>query len=542
MSAAFFSDSLPGVIVLLTLLIAYAEIHFRLPGIPGKLFMREPEIVFDLPNRLEPNLLLPVYLFVKDADRFPVFLLRITITIFAADGRKQQHEVEVIEKIDKPFYSKTNYVDLGKLSGSGELWVDAVLEYSLNGKPKVLQQDNYNGISHQPFKLFAASESLPSLPQLRWGDAHLHTLYTNDQIEFGAPLLETADCARHSGLHFLAITDHSYDLDDFPDDYTRNDPQLQKWHTLHKEALEVEKQTGVKLLPGEEISVGNARGENVHCLLIGNQTFYPGSGDSGETPLNNRPTMNLETLFEKLRAEPQTIIAAAHPFEEPPASQRLLLNRGFWHEEDLAMPQLHYWQILNGVGKGTFQRGLKKWKQALRNGRRIALLAGNDAHGNFNAARQIVVPLYRMERLDRQVLGRMRSGIFVDEDFTRSALLSALRQGRGIISNGPALAISMRHEETTLLSGDTAAAVNNARITLNGASSSEFGAISRLSLIIGDVETGKETIKDVGLKDSIRIEHTFELEKLPQNGYLRAEIECESTSSFAYANPIWLQK
>jgi len=542
MISATVFDTFSVTAIFLMLIVAYAEIHFRLPGIPSKLFKREPEIIFDIPSRLDPGIPLPLYLFVKDAHLYPAFLLRIEVTIFSPDGRKKAWNFEMLEKIESSFYSKTFHLELEELEGTGELWLNASLEYAVNGKPKLIQQDNYSGIHHQPFRFFTSAHTLPNLPGLHWGDAHVHTLYTSDQIEFGAPLSETADCAKSSGLSFLAITDHSYDLDDLPDDYTQNDPQLQKWQQLQQEAKEVTKNSGVQILVGEEVSVGNSRGENVHCLLIGNQTFQPGNGDSGEQPLNNKPTMSLQTLFERISTEPDVIVAAAHPFEEPPASQRLLLNRGYWREDDLASHQLHYWQILNGIASQTFERGLATWIDALKNGRRIALLAGNDAHGNFNTARQIAVPLYRMERLDQQVLGRMRSGLLLNTPLSPKALLETLRKGRGIISNGPAISLELELADNIFQIGDRVLADQPSKANLTVTSTTEFGDISKIHLIVGNCESCEEELHQLEPQSSFQSSHNIQFQNLPTYGYLRAAVYCESTNCFAYSNPIWLGK
>ncbi|MCB0292329.1 MAG: hypothetical protein KDH97_18890, partial [Calditrichaeota bacterium] len=45
-------DAATGLLAALLLLVwGYAEIHYRLPGIPSRLFKKEPEIIFDLPFR-----------------------------------------------------------------------------------------------------------------------------------------------------------------------------------------------------------------------------------------------------------------------------------------------------------------------------------------------------------------------------------------------------------------------------------------------------------------------------------------------------------
>lgn len=162
---------------------------------------------------------------------------------------------------------------------------------------------------------------LPTLPGLYWGDLHTHSNYTEDQIEFGAPLPETACCARALGLHFIAVTDHSYDMDNLPGDYTRNDPELRKWRQFRAEVAHLNRELdGFIILPGEEVSVGNQRRQNVHCLVLGSGDFYPGAGDSGDRPLFNRPTLALPELYARVQASGNgAVIAAAHPREVPPA-------------------------------------------------------------------------------------------------------------------------------------------------------------------------------------------------------------------------------
>lgn len=49
-------------------------------------------------------------------------------------------------------------------------------------------------------------------------------------IEFGAPLDTVALSAQAMGLDFVAVTDHSYDLDDEPGKWWKQDLHLTKWH------------------------------------------------------------------------------------------------------------------------------------------------------------------------------------------------------------------------------------------------------------------------------------------------------------------------
>ncbi len=58
----------------------YAEVHFRLFGLWSRYFMKEPEIVADLPFRLRAGEELPLLLMVKDAHRFPIVLHGLSIS------------------------------------------------------------------------------------------------------------------------------------------------------------------------------------------------------------------------------------------------------------------------------------------------------------------------------------------------------------------------------------------------------------------------------------------------------------------------------
>ena len=63
-------------------LAAYAETHFRFfPLFPSVLYKREPEIVFDLPRRLNPGEDLPISLLTNDIHRFPIEPDIVSVTI-----------------------------------------------------------------------------------------------------------------------------------------------------------------------------------------------------------------------------------------------------------------------------------------------------------------------------------------------------------------------------------------------------------------------------------------------------------------------------
>ncbi|MBN2089185.1 hypothetical protein JW964_06215, partial [candidate division KSB1 bacterium] len=54
--------------------ILYAETHYSFKCIYSRLKKNEPEIILDVPFRIEPDQAIPILLLCKDADVFPVFL------------------------------------------------------------------------------------------------------------------------------------------------------------------------------------------------------------------------------------------------------------------------------------------------------------------------------------------------------------------------------------------------------------------------------------------------------------------------------------
>lgn len=539
--AAYFSPWLLSLWLALTA-VAYAEIHYRVKGIPSYLYKAEPEIVFDLPYRGQAGQPIPLFLFIKDADRFPATLERLKISIAASPAAVTHLESELEQRIEAKFFSWTFQVPARHFSQPGNYRVLAELSYRVNNRPRRLRQDNYRSIPRKAFSINISADPLPALPGWHWGDLHLHSNFTDDQVEFGAPVRETALCARAVGLSFIAVTDHSYDLDDAPGNYLANDPNLPKWHQLLEEC---ERCTGLfpgfVALAGEEVSAGNERGQNVHCLVLGNRAFYPGSGDGGEKLFENRPTLFLEELFRRVQnAAEGAIIAAAHPFDKPPLSQQWVLNRGYWRREDLYREGLDYWQILNGLRNDSFEQGLQAWIEALLAGRRIGILAGTDAHGNFNCFRQVSIPFFKMARRRRQLLGETRTGIYSEKPLTRAALLEALKQKRAIISDGPAAELSVYQEGRLYRIGDTARANLPATVRIAAQSSREFGGLTSMLLCLGERGQKEEREMLIPLPGEA-YRHQTEVEfpaGLPR-GYARLAVH--AGERLCLTNPVWVE-
>ncbi|MFA6457029.1 MAG: hypothetical protein WCW40_09430, partial [Bacteroidota bacterium] len=66
----------------------YAETHYRFKYFFSLYKKSEPEIIVDGPHRLDPDKPYPIMILVKDADRYPVEIQSVKITLFH-DARKE---------------------------------------------------------------------------------------------------------------------------------------------------------------------------------------------------------------------------------------------------------------------------------------------------------------------------------------------------------------------------------------------------------------------------------------------------------------------
>jgi hypothetical protein len=523
---------------------SYAEIHFRLGKFTGLLFKKEPEIIFDLPFRSGIGKNVPLFLFIKDAQSYPVTILNLEIHITS----EKFQNTNIIKKemnleVKQNFFNRSFELQEEFFPTSGFYEISAKLNYQVGNKVKKLQQDNYRHISHEPFKIYISNDPLPSLDGWHWGDLHLHSNFTEDKVEFGAPIEETVKCAKSIGLKFIAVTDHSFD---FENTSSNSDFTLKKWRDFIRQIDSTEKQVAdFVVLPGEEVSTGNHENQNIHCLLLGNREFYRGVGDGAKTIMNNRPTLSLIDLQTGVHErDSQAIIAAAHPGDIPPLSQKLILNRGGWGKKDLLTDQLDFWQILNGKLDKFFLYAFGQWKHALLHKYRIGILAGTDAHGNFNCFRQIKTPLIKMVKNYHQLLGLTRSGVFINGQMDSTNLLDALRKKRVVISNGPIIEIEIQQNEQTFFIGDEFTTNHPFTLKLQAKSSKEFGEIKKIYLYNGSYQDKKEFRIPIEVgSNTFSFEEEIDLSQKLKTGYIRSEIYTDNGQwhHFCLTNPIWVQ-
>ncbi|NOZ61929.1 MAG: CehA/McbA family metallohydrolase [Calditrichaeota bacterium] len=502
----------------------YAETHYKFKGIFSRLFKKEPEIVADAPFRIDAGKPIPVLIFVKDAHRYPIELEKIQIEI-GNRGETRLFEIKISKiKIDEKFWHRIFFVDLPE-SFRGDVKLDVGIEIRMAGKPRRYRNDNYRISSHLPLRVFVSDEPVPRFQDLYFGDVHWHSYFTEDMVEFGAPVETAIHMAQALGLDFFAVTDHSYDLDDQRDNWLVNDAALPKWHAMKKEIEELNKKnSGIIVLTGEEVSVGNRKNRNVHFLVINSEKFFPGKGDGAEKWLRTKPDLSLTQILEQL--SPEALAIAAHPEIAFPLLQRLLLRRGDWAVEDFQHPRLNGYQIWNGERDRSFFAGSETWEELLLSGKRIALLAGNDAHGNFNRFRQIGFPFWTFRETNEQIFGLMRSGVLARDGFNTKNLLQAIRQGKTIVTNGPVAELVVENE-----SGERAEIGDEIRggklsVFFRAISSAEFGSFVEMKIIFGDLNQKRQIDVFNFAPENLKYEFetSIQFAHPPSAGFFRAEV------------------
>lgn len=541
----FYSEAVDfGILSLLFFAIfAYAEIHYKFKFIPSRYRIVAPEIIADVPLRLSPGRDLPILILVKDADRYPAKIHQVSVQISSSSGPQRVVDFYIERDIVEPWWQRLLRVPRHhEEAGWCEIRVN--FKISIFGRAQHFTADNYLLTGHSPFRCYFAEELLPALPNFYTGDLHTHSSYTSDQVEFGAPPNAIAQMAQAMGHHFTAITDHSYDLDDECEDYLQNDPALKKWKSFLSEVRFCNSHfENFVMIPGEEVSCGNARGQNVHMLILNNPEFVPGAGDSGEKWLHTTPDLSIADITAKPMAH--TLYFAAHPETPVPLLQRLLLRRNTWQPGDYLHWHLHGLQIWNGHVKGM-EEARRSWIRLLLHGECKTIIAGSDAHGNFNRFRQIKMPHLSMEEHDRyHLFGQHRTIAYIEQELSLQALMSALQHGATAITSGPFLAITAigANLQNTPMGGDIFG--EPATLELLAYSSQEFGPVSRVVLFKGTIGAAEESVMvDEALPyQSFSFSAQIALPAPPESGcYYRAEVHCAGAASLpaaAMTNPIW---
>jgi len=529
----------------------YAETHYHIKLLKPRYYRKQPEILADVPIRTSKknNSILPVLLIVKDANLFPILLKKVEIKII---GRNRK--INVIKQINKnlsqKYFSETLNINLNQFKPEQTLFITVKFHIEQNSKKYIVLNDNYKNLSKKPFRTYFAEHALPYPENWFAGEPHYHSNYTSDQVEFGADIPSTKEMAKALGLSWFFVTDHSYDLDDKEDDYLINDTNIPKWKKM-KDEVKKHNTKDFRIIHGEEVSIGNADRKNVHLLAINHEEFIEGHGDSAEKWFRNKPTTKIaeitnykiqntnksQIINNQISNKPisnpkisnqksKSLFIAAHPNERIPFLQKMTLRRGNWQLKDYLQSGIKFLQIINNSDLRLVDKSIAYWKNLLLKGHKFFILAGNDAHGNFNVMRQIKIPYWKLFSSQNQVFGKFLT-VF---NFPENDPIKGIQSGKTIISSGPFLDFWLEAEKQKYEIGSTVK-LEKAKLCYETATSPEFGKIASIDLFIGDNNLHKEKKVKDPLNNAFLI--------LPKKGYLRMSL---STSKMGrvFTNPIWM--
>lgn len=517
--------------------IFYASTFYRFKYFFSWLKKRHPQVLADLPHRINKNKRLPILIIFKNSNYYPTTVLNMEVFI----NKNKSFQKDINIEIKQDYWEAIEYIDISQFK-DGNHTIDVKISYKTKNKIYHCYNDNYRSTSHSAFNCYFSAEDLPLLSGFASGDMHSHSSFTDDQIEFGASINAANIMAQAIGLSLFCITDHSYDLDDEESNFLKNNPKLPKW----KRFLETVKSQNLNgpslIIPGEEVSVKNKRGETVHQLIYNSSTFFKGSGDSGEKWFHYYSENSINDVINKLPSG--SISYAAHPADKIPFVHRLLLNRGQWHFNDAANDNLTGVQIFNGRGLEHLKNAISFWSELLLNGYKLFALAGNDSHGNFGKNKSVYIPFLKIRETETQLFGKWRTDIFIGKNkLTVEHVINILKSGNYSLSNGPCLNFQLKdkNNNSCTMGGSISNPVSG---QLNFISNKEFGLLNKLIIFFGNINKKSEIIyltKEYS-ENIFSGSFYFNIENMKEIGYFRAEFQTRGPkgSHFSFSNPIWV--
>lgn len=394
----------------------YAETHFKFK-LPWSLLYRPwPEILVDAPFQFVPGTNPVLWIVVRDAHRFPTRIEEIRLRIEKESDPEEPRETKVSLNIQADQQFCFFPVELGNLA-PGVYKVHSQITARRNGKTRTFSRWNYPGLKPRPLRIHILSEALPKPEGFVAGEMHCHTHYSADHVEHGATPAVFQQAATAIGLDFVSLTDHAYDFAFLTEDYTKEAPSpLPRFEALRKEVADcnlTEKANGQNtaaplMIAGEEVSVGNSKGENVHMTVLGPSGYLPGLGDCGRNWLDNKPSFKIPQILKMTEAP----CFAAHPHQQMGYLEKFVFRRGYWKSEDLQTQSPHPIrgiQFWNGLRDEGFMLGREWWIQELGKENFVLPIGGNDAHGDLNDTTAVNLPLFTLKNNRHHVFGKVRT-------------------------------------------------------------------------------------------------------------------------------------
>ncbi len=316
------------------------------------------------------------------------------------------------------------------------------------------------------------------------------------------------------------------------ENYLVPDPGCMRWQVFQKELAD-RKKFATMLIPGEEISCLNDKKEVVHLCGLGMRDFLPGTLDGARKNRQKDPQLTLPEAINAIH-EQNGIASAAHPGVRPGFLQRMFLFRGEWSGKDLYQ-DIDAMQIMNNGFSPSWHRGKALWITMLRQGYKVPLLAGNDAHGDFNRYRAIAVPFLSIGENPGRYMGFGKTGVYGRRD-SISSIADGIKNGATFVTTGPFAALSLSVSPADSIITKQQLPADLAALYVHAISTPEFGAVRNITVYAG--LRGNPAEKTIFSRNYTTIEYQrcekTELASLPAKpSYVRAEVSCADCGSAA---------
>lgn len=536
--------------VALPFLALYAETHFRFfRFFPSYLFRKQPEILFDIPRRVEAGHDVPVLLIINDIDRFPVDITHVSVSVSQNGMSTVALSLDSIcaYEIDHRFrFQSAVYLFEvpHSLFSSGVFHLNGKVTFRQRNRLHTVINDNLPTSSKLPFTGFIASNHLPAHSWCAYGDLHVHSQYSQSHVEFGPPISIIDHFAAVSGLSFIGITDHSYDLECALENYLQRDPAHKRWNAFVEDIDNNRKPYRTRVICGEELSVLNCKKKVVHLGALGVKSFIQGSLDGAR----NKSLFSTDTdqnyipqALDQIKRQ-GGISFAAHPGARCGFLHSLLLHRGRWHERDTEQ-EVDAFQAVNSGFSRSWYAGRTLWINALLKGKKLPLIAGNDAHGDFNRYRAIDIPFIKIYEHFSRHFGCARTGIYGKNHQTVPSILVAIKEGRTFVTTGPFLCISADNSIDKNVISHTPLQTDQSSLCVIGTSTDEYGTIEKLRVFRGYYNLKKEKIISMFSYNHQELEIRENITPNSAPGYIRAELICrksDGTDTMAVTSPCYI--
>jgi hypothetical protein len=450
----------------------------------------------------------------------------------------------------------------------------------------------------QYLRVVIGTSGFPAFANWYSGDSHFHSEFTDNAYEFGSSIKATSKAGSAMGLDWLTVTDHSCDFPAVGVGFPALLDSINKYNLS----------SSCMMVRGQEVTIDNNNTNNlvddkIH-LLVYNQNLFI-RGPENYFTFTNDNSGNLTYLNSALTQNVNAISYAAHPLDEMlNVAGSLIGNLLAWSDNNYSDALTHrdnfkgleFWNTKelftkditstlinpfpfnqNSTNKTyTYKSHLtlaeSKWIQLLMNDlpsfnstKKLFALGGSDAHGDLNYQVYSSTNLVACDN----AIAKVRTLAYLPNGKTLDNLLSALKNGNTVVSDGPVIVFDMDMNGDGIIDpafgidahiGDdkvcnyTSIDSNNIKIFLKWNNTDEFGGnIKKFVLhIITNSTTQEYSLNGhFGINESKSGSAWISLKDLASEFNFNYTLDAYSLFKFVaytqdslyrcYTNPVWLK-